>query len=211
MTFSVFLLLLLPLLVIVPQERSPEDVFARIRAASAEITDASATYVNTVQHRYGKQARSASGRVLIKRGNKYRIENDLQTIVTDGKTVWMYNPGTAQVMIDRYREQRLPLTPEVVLTGLPKELTPTGVREEKGWLILTVIPNKGSALSKMFTSAEVWCRPDRWIVERVESKDRNNTTTIIELSEVRLNSGIDDQEFQFTVTKSMTVVRLDRP
>src|SRR5512138_731005 len=91
------------------------ELVERVRAACAGVRDLSAAFHQTASNRSLGQVQEASGVLLLKRPGKMRWEYqkpDARLYVTDGKTLWAYNPGDKQVMVQEIAEaftSRLPL------------------------------------------------------------------------------------------------------
>jgi outer membrane lipoprotein carrier protein len=190
------------------QEPSPSDVLEKIRSRYSLINDASATFTQTVKMRFKKTSQQASGTVKIKKGNKYRLDTDQQTIVTDGKTVWMYNPNSRQVLKDRYKQNRQPFSPDKFLLGLPKEFSATNLEKDSQYYVLSLQPAKTSTTSSVITALKIWVNPGTWFFEKIEITDKNNTTTMVTLTNIGFNTGIPDKEFRFEILADMKLVDL---
>lgn len=190
------------------QQPSPSEILEKVRAKYSQLNDVSAYFTQTVKMKFKQTAQKNSGSVKIKRRNKYRIETVQQTIVTDGKTVWMYSPASKQVLVDTFKTNRLPFSPEQFLLGLPKEFSAETVESVAEHFVLTLKAIPKDTSRSLFTSLKVWVQPNEWTVEKIEYADKNNTVTFIELSDIRFNKGIDDKDFQFEISKDMNVVDL---
>jgi chaperone LolA len=188
------------------QQPSPSDVLASIRQRYQALRDASAGFSQTVKRRYAPVSKPTAGTVKIKRGNKYRIETDQQVIVTDGNTVWMYTPKTGQVLVDTYSAKRQTFSPDQFLLGLPKEVTPVSALQTDSIITLTLKPSGTAGALKSVATIAVRTVAGRWGIDAVELTDKNGTVTTIVLTGMRMNAGIDDAAFRFTVTDSMHVV-----
>lgn len=190
------------------QESSPTEVLEKVRARYAQMNDASASFTQTVKIRFKQTGQSNSGTIKIKKGNKYSIETDQQTIVTDGKKVWLYTPATNQVIVDQFKANRQTLTPEKFLVGLPKDFSATKIEKENNLVVLSLAPTQSNTVTSHITALKVWTTPGEWIVEKIEYQDKNGTTTTIALSDILFNKGIDDKEFQFDTTDDMKIVNM---
>jgi len=62
------------------------QILEKVQDAYAKVNDAFAEFTQTVSLKYAGIEQTYTGSVMMKRGNKYRIESQQQTIVTDGKT-----------------------------------------------------------------------------------------------------------------------------
>jgi outer membrane lipoprotein-sorting protein len=66
------------------QDVSPTEVLEKIQKRYSSLDDASAKFTEKVSFKYAKIEQSFAGTVKMKKGNKYRIESQQQTLVTDG-------------------------------------------------------------------------------------------------------------------------------
>lgn len=188
------------------QELSPAGVLENIRTTYSRMNDVSALFTQNVKMKFKRTGQTVSGSVKIKKGNKYRLETGQQTIVTDGATIWMYDPRTHQVLRDVYRQNRVQFSPDKFLLGLPKEFTALSVEKDSASVILTLQPSKPSSVSPMMTKLRVWADPATWLFHAIETTDKNSTVTTFLLSDLRFNKGIADSVFTFAVTHTMKVV-----
>lgn len=79
----------------------------------------SATYAQSVTDAQGKIVQEGSGKLQIKRPNLFRMENQTpqeSQIISDGKTLWFYDPFVEQVTINWVKEA-VNNTPFVLLTS----------------------------------------------------------------------------------------------
>jgi chaperone LolA len=186
------------------------EVLEKVQEMYANVSDASAEFAQTVSFKYAKLEQSFSGTVMMKKGNKYRIESQEQTLVTDGTTVWAYSPVNNQVLIDSYRENPNTFSPEKFLLGLPKNFRATFVEEKASGgpdaVVLKLLPK--SDAGKFVKSLKVWIDGNDWSVRKVEYVDMNETRTVYSLKSVTFNGGILDGRFTFVVPEKVEVVDL---
>jgi chaperone LolA len=74
------------------------------------VDDAVAQFEQQVKFGYSKIEQTFTGTLYMKKPNRYRIESEHQTIVTDGISVWAYSPANNQVILDHYKENQNSLT-----------------------------------------------------------------------------------------------------
>ena len=193
------------------------EVLEKVEEMYATVNDASAEFTQTVSFKYAKVEQSFSGTVSMKKKNKYRVESQQQTLVTDGATVWAYSPVNNQVLIDTYRESPNTFSPEKFLVGLPKNfraalvddntLNESSLRPEgHAATVLKLLPK--SDVSKFVKSMKVWINDNDWSVRRVEYIDMNETRTVYSLKSITFNSGISDERFTFKVPEKVEIVDL---
>ena len=189
---------------------SAAEVLEKVEETYANVEDASAEFTQTVSLKYAKIEQTFSGTVMMKKGNKYRIESQEQTIVTDGKTVWAYSPVNKQVLTDSYKENPDAFSPDKFLVGLPKNFRAAFVDDnaanDHAAYNLKLSPKSG--VSKYVKSLKVWIDDADWSVRSVEYIDMNETRTVYSLKDVRFNNGLPDDRFTFVVPEHVEVIDL---
>lgn len=199
------LLFVISLLVGSP-DPTPAELLEKVHARYRDTKDLSALFTQTVSLRYQKKGQTVTGAVKVKTGNKFRLESDRQTIVTNGTTTWLYDPSTKQVLKSPFKKGSKQMTPDKFLLGLPKELNPKSAERSGDRMVLTVEPSAGSALAAMIVQARLWVDAATGNFDKIEYSDKNGTTYSTVLTDVKINAGITDTVFEFTVTPEMRVV-----
>ncbi|MHB1048542.1 MAG: LolA family protein [Bacteroidota bacterium] len=193
----------------VAQERlTSQTVLQNVQKNYAGITSATASFVQTVTLRFGKNDQRQTGTVKIKQGNKYRVETPDQQLIADGKTVWIVSTANNQVLIDSFKENTRVFSPEKFLLGLPDEFSAKELKREQGLLKISLEPGAGSAKTGPVRTMTAWIREENWSVVRIVYTDRNRTHYDITLTDVRFNTPVNDAEFSFDPPAGMQVVDL---
>ncbi|MFA6455687.1 MAG: outer membrane lipoprotein carrier protein LolA [Bacteroidota bacterium] len=203
---KLFLIILFFFIPLYGQQLTPKDILEKISTRYAQMNDVSASFTHSVQLRYKKTARKQSGSVKIKKGNKYRLETEQQTIVTDGVTVWMYTPASKQVLVDKFKANRQPYSPDKFLLGLPKDFVPVRAETTDSLVLLSLQPAEKNTSMANIASMNVWASKDDWTVSKIEVTEKNGTLTAIQLTDLLFNKGLDDANFHFEITGDMHVV-----
>ncbi len=192
-----------------------DEIVAKVQETCARTQDLSAHFEQVATIKSLDQVQKAGGTLLLKRPGKMRWEYrtpEPRLFVTDGKTLWAYSPAEKQVVeqaVGQAFSSRLPLT---ILAGdcdLRKdfqvsEVTNAATRGSTTSAVLDLTPKRPEAgIARMLL--EVNLRDST--VTRTTIFDSQGNTTVITLSEVKLNSGIADQQFTFTPPAGVTVVK----
>jgi len=189
---------------------SAAEVLEKVQDVYANVEDGTAGFTQSVSLKYAKIEQTYSGTIMIKKGNKYRIESQEQTLVTDGATVWLYSPVNKQVLVDSYKETPDSFSPEKFLVGIPKNFRAALVDDNGADIhaayTLKLSPKAGVA--KYLKSLKVWIDDADWSIRGIEYIDVNETRTLYSLKDVRFNVGIPDDRFVFVVPEQVKVVDL---
>jgi len=173
------------------------------------IRDASVTFSQHVQFGVTKSEQTFSGKFSMKKGNKYRIEMDQQTIITDGKSVWSFNKINNQVLIDKYKEDPKSFSPDKVLVNVPGNYNSVLLGKEKSGeqevSILKLTPKNEKLNLKWM---KIWVDNDDWLMKKIQILDISDNLMTYTLNEIKINSDIADSAFQFVVPDSINVIDL---
>lgn len=182
-----------------------KEVTDRVQKRYDSAEDAVAQFTQLVKFGFSKIQQDFSGTLTMKKPNKYRIESEHQTLITDGTTVWAYSPVNKQVLIDHYKENQNSLSPQNFLLHLPENYYASVIGKDKNLIVLKLVPKDDQSFVK---SLKVWVEEGAWIVRRVEVLDVNETETTYTIREVKLNTHIKDQSFAFIPPSGTEVVDL---
>ncbi len=173
-----------------------------------DMTDATITFSQSVRFKVSKAEQSVTGTLLFKKPNKYRIETDERTVVTDGKTSWSWSPRNRQVVIDNYKEETHSLSPEQLLLSYPKDYYSTLVGEEKlagqSTYVLKLTPKEDNAFA---TAMKIWVSKD-WLIRKVEITDINGAVTTYIIEKISVDQELPDAKFTYQVPAKAEIIDL---
>jgi chaperone LolA len=189
--------------------QSGKEIIESLKKKYASIDDAVVKFEQTVKYGVSKFEQSFSGTFYFKKKNKYRIETDQQIVVTDGVTSWLYSKVNNQVIIDKYREDKDTSSPEKFLLSISDEYIPVILRTErnegKKIYILKLTPRDENS---SIESAKIWVVEGDLQITRVEITDISGTVTTYSVKSIKINSGVEDSIFKFSIPSGVKVVDL---
>jgi chaperone LolA len=142
----------------------------------------------------------------MKKGNRYRIELEDQTIVTDGKSVWTYTKSTHQVIVDAYKEDPASFSPDKVLVNVPDNYTAVLLEpDSSGHPILKLTPKRPRSSMKWM---KVWVDTDDMLMRTVQVLDASDNLTTYAVQDTKENVGIDDSRFRYEPPPGADVIDL---
>jgi len=190
------------------------EVVDKVDATCSRVQDLSARFHQTATNRSLGQVQEASGVVLMKRPGKMRWEYqkpEARLFVTDGRTLWDYSPVDKQVRVQDVGEAFSSRVPLSFLAGdcqLRREFTIAAVenaatRGSTSFMILDLKPKHPEAgIARMLLQVNL----QDYTIERTTLFDAAGNTTVVALTNLKLNTGLGDQQFQFTPPAGVTVV-----
>lgn len=187
---------------------SPQEIIENVQERYEDIDDAVIKFSQSVRFKVSKAEQTMLGTMYFKKNNKYRIETETRTVVTDGKTSWSYNPQNNQVIIDTYKEESHSLAPDKLLLSFPEDHFATMLGEVKlgkeDCQVLKLTPKDENSFT---TGMKIWINED-WLIKKIEVTDINAAVTTYTISKITLNTGLDAAKFSFSIPKDADVIDL---
>ncbi|MBE0644539.1 MAG: outer membrane lipoprotein carrier protein LolA [Bacteroidetes bacterium] len=200
------LIAVLPLMVVWAIDA--RKIIENVQERYDDMTDATLTFSQSVRFKVSKAEQSVKGTLLFKKPNKYFIETEDRTVVTDGKTSWSWSPRNHQVVIDNYKEETHALSPEQLLLSYPKDYFSTLVGEEKlagqSVYVLKLTPKEDNAFA---TAMKIWVSKD-WLIRKVEITDINGAVTTYIIEKISVDQDLPDAKFTYQVPEKAEVIDL---
>jgi outer membrane lipoprotein carrier protein len=203
-----------------PRAATPVDaVVDRVQATCLRTQDLSARFQQTATNRALGQVQEASGLFLAKRPGMMRWayeKPEARLFVTDGKTLWAYGPTEKQVVVQNVADalaSRLPLSFLAGNCNLATDfdialVENAGTRGSPTTRILDLKPKQPEAgIVRMLLEVTT----KGYTVDKTTLFDSYGNTTAIALTHLKLNTGLDDQQFRFTPPPGVSVVTPGKP
>ena len=186
-----------------------EEVLEKVKKKYDSITDAQLQFSQKTTFELSKVEQNVTGTLLLKKNNKYRVETREQTIVTDGVTVWSYSAANKQVLIDHFKMDENSISPEKILSGAPSEYVSTFLGTDKigtsDVFALKLVPRDEQSLVK---TMRLWIDNSTWLIKKAEIVDVNGKETDYLVTEVKINTGLQDSSFIYQVPEGAEAVDL---
>ena len=197
--------LLLLLAVLLPGIAGASSVEA-LKSLLEQTTTARARFAQMVLDKNMKTLQQVTGTMQFSRPGKFRWEYDKpfeQTIVSDGKQLWLYDKDLNQVTIRRL-DRALGSSPAALLAGsneIEKSYTLTSVGSQEGLDWLEAMPKtQDTAFEKVRLGF------GKSGLEAMELRDQFGQITVIKFSTIERNAKIPQEAFRFTPPKGADVI-----
>lgn len=124
------------------------------------------------------------------------------TLIVNGKTLWMYYPTLRQVdkvdISGKHRKlvQYLEMSQDGSAIKESYRLRLLENSEANGLLVVELIP-RTARVAKRVSKMKVWVDPQTWFITRVDMWEPNGDYSILRLQEVRLNGPVPDSVYDF--------------
>jgi len=154
----------------------------------------------------------SSGVMFIGTEDRFRLETEERTIVTDGVTIWSYSPLNNQLVIDKAKKSGSSILPREFLFSYSEKYDPFILKEyeEKDieWAILKLTPKP------QFRSAvryiKIWVRMDKWLVSRIDYVDLNGNTTTFDVKKLTEPKSLPAKTFDYKAPEGTAIIDLTK-
>jgi outer membrane lipoprotein carrier protein len=187
----------------------------RAVAAWANVKTLRASVEQTVVNPLTGRSMTSRGEVQQRRPGRFAVrftDPAGDVIVSDGTTLWLYLPSTTPGQVIRSSLGKtgaasLDLTEQFLAEPRAKyDVADAGadVVDGRGTRALRLVPKPGQQMP--FVRAKVWIDDKDGLVRQFEATDRSGITRKVKLSNVRLNSGVAEGAFKFSVPKGARLI-----
>ncbi len=211
-----FILLLLILLILIPlpvkgaTPMGAEEVVKRLREVQAKTKDFSADLHQEKKLSLMKEKIVSRGRIRFKKPDKVSIEffhPEPSQMVFDGKTVLLYYKE--EKMAERYSLRSNPLAERyLVFSKDPFQEKLAGwkiVEDRESFLVMEIIPKVKDPL---FVKTRLQVSKKDWMVIGMEMIEKNGDTTSIRYSNMKVNTGLIDSDFEIHLPKDVKITEV---
>jgi len=203
----------------VDEELTAEQIAEKMQQKQDSIEDYSYTMYMTIS--FGGQEQVMEADTMYKKPNKIKTVQKLpaetagSVAVSDGKTMWIYDPNQNTVMtmdLPEIAGQNEPDYQKLINTMLDEnDFSVVGVEKFDGRTAYVIeITSKDDTEVGLFGNVEVWIDKETWMPLKMEMKDSDgNPVYSAEYRNFRINTGISDEEFHFEIPEGAEIRTMD--
>ena len=203
------------------ENMSAEQIAQKMKEKQDSIKDFSATMVITSS--FGGKDEMAKAKIMNKMPDKSRIEylepaeTAGQVMVSDGKTIWTYDPKKNEVTKMDMPKINMTISEQDYTRSIKELLNQTDISylgadkfEERSVYLIKASPGNGSVSMGIYYN--MWVDSETWMPLKMEMFDKNDKLVIsTEYRDIKFNTGIPDSEFEFKVPEGAKVVTREPP
>ncbi len=204
--FSFFL----PFASIEAQTLTVDEVVQRIRESREKTKDFSADLLQEKKISLLKEKVISKGRIRFKKPDRISIEffhPETSQMVYDGKTFLLY--FKEEKMAERYQVQGNPVVEKYMLFSkdpFQEKLAQWRIVEDRETVLaLEILPKVKDPL---FVKTRMWISKKDWIITGMEMVEKNGDTTTLRYSNMRVNMGLADSDFEIRLPKDVKVTEI---
>ncbi len=185
----------------------PRDAESVFQAIQRKYGEASSIQVVFAQ----KDNPSITGKLTVKRDNKFMIELDDRIVICNGSTMWNYTPSKNKVIVSQYIDGSDAISPQKLFMSFPRTYTPTLLRESRStgddYVILALRPKNQQAVVGGLQKITMKLSPRTLEIAELEIFDGSNVRGWV-ISGLKTNINVSDSDFEFTPTDDIRVIDL---
>jgi outer membrane lipoprotein carrier protein len=192
-----------------------DEILTQVQANYEKINDFYAKFAQEATVRALNQVEKAEGEVWFKKPGKMRwnyYKPDKQEIVSDGRTIWLYNHEEKQVVESPLTEVVDTPTTTTLLSGLGNvkkqfnaSFSKVGFPDEDGYLI-DLTPKEDKSEEK-YDKVTIAVDKKDMMVKTIYLYDPFGNLTKVRLRDIEINKGIPDSLFNLKVPKGVEVIK----
>lgn len=182
-----------------------EDVMQNLRDKFEEAAAYSARFKQTLDAQFASSTSVVFGTIILS-GDRYRIETDDQTIVTNGETTWVHLIEDEQVIVNEYVDDEESFTPAHFLDERADRYRVSFAEEQNQAEFVVQLTAKSP--DTYIESATLWIDRESLKVSRIDVVDVNGAFIRFEMSDVTLLSEVPDSVFTFVPGDTLEIIDL---
>ena len=191
------------------------DVIRRLQARFEELRSLSARFEKRHYWKLGEQNLEIRGQLRVEKPDRFRLETDVQTVVTDGETAWNYTPADSQVILSRYESVRDDRSYEkllfdlILLGGYSDRFAPRDAgleRVDREWCHVVDLAARDE--DAYICRIRLWVDRREWLVRQVEYGNINDDVTTYRLWDLKVNKKLPASTFVFEAPGGVEVLDL---
>lgn len=189
-------------------DEKANEIIKKVKNKYDDVKTLNAEFIQAFHWKLADNTHQQKGKIWLKGKEKYRIEIEDQTIVSDGKTIWTFSQFNNQVIIDNVQksgeEIRLPkdLFFKYSEQYLPIYLQDAKIENEDCYVLELRAKTEDIFIKYM----KIWISVKIFVPIKIEQVDLNNNTRTYTLKNIELNQMINDDLFVYRIPESVEII-----
>lgn len=183
--------------------QNPKEIINKIQAKFNSISNFSAKVSQTFFNVHGTESGKATGNFIYKKKNKFIVDNNNQTIVSNGKYVWNYDKKFKRVVISNFSDDPTSFSLENFIYSYP-QLCKAQIIKDGDSDVLLLIPKDNDL---QFKEVKIWKTSDN-MISKMQLVDIGDLKYSFSLSDIMINQDFPDSKFEFLAPKGTQIIDL---
>ena len=194
-----------------------QEVLSEIQSRYEKTNDFEANFTQEYMGKVMKQANKGEGKVYFKKKGMMRWDYTVpsQKLISDGHTLWYYQPEEKQVLVSDVSKVLKEKTPLAFLAGegnLSRDFNLLNLNEsvsqkEDNYVVELAPREPLATLSKLILTVD----KKTYIVLQADVVDELGNVTRTRFIDTKTNIGLSNSFFQFTIPPGTDVIKMQEP
>lgn len=185
-----------------------DELIGQLRAKYDQVELMRANFTQKITSPFGEALPENRG-TLVLEGDRYRVETELQTFVTNGETTWIYDASEKQVLINDFVDDASTFSISRFLDNFHTEYEVLGTTlnyyqgTRHHELQLKSLVNEA-----FFKEVTLWVRDNDRVITRLSVVDANDAILDFDLDAIEINPYLEGDPFTFTPPDDAEIIDL---
>jgi outer membrane lipoprotein-sorting protein len=190
--------------------QSAEEIIKRVKQRHEAIKQVCADFTQTFHWKMADETQTTKGSICAENGIKFKIENQDQLIVTDGKTIWTQNKMNKQLMIDYAGNsaEDNPLLQSFFKKYIEEYQAELLGNDKIGEIAYYHLKLSAKSDDQFVHELELWVNQKTFYLYKVKQEDVNGNSTVYEVENINPNVQLSDDSFTLTAPEGYEVIDL---
>lgn len=192
------LLILLTVTISFAQQSDGTELLKQLQSKYNSIIDFTSSFKQVTQ------GKTSTGKFYYKAKDKFRLELNSRTIISDGKTVWNYTPVNKKVIVTSADDETNSFSIEDYVFNYPAKCDVSSSKSDDGKDILILKP-KTSELN--FKEIKLIINND-YLIDEIIMTDYMDNIYNVDLQNTKINQNLSDKLFTFDIPQGTQIIDL---
>jgi chaperone LolA len=185
-----------------------DEIIKKVKDKYDDLKTFQAEFTQRSYWKLADNVHEQKGKVWLKGKEKFRIETDDQTVVSDGKTIWTYSQFNNQVIIDNVEKSGDDIRlPKDIFFKYSEDYNPIYMQGEKiDNQDCHVLELKSKTDDIFIKYMKIWINVKIFVPIKIEQVDINDNSNTYFLSNIQVNVTIDGKFFIYDVPDSVEII-----
>ncbi len=154
-----------------------------------------------------EKSEQKSGSLILAPQNRFKIDLNGETFVSNGQLLWHYNKNVAQVTIDKLSKIDISSLPSNIFKSYLTQYS--YIEKQKTGSEVILEWKKNVAENSIYESITVWAVEKSGIVNKIQTVDRNGNINTYTFRNTIFGGKLSGKVFDFQVPKNVQVLNND--
>ncbi len=197
----------MPILLFASPENKANSIIKKVLKKYEQSKNIKVDFLQTFNWKLTENVSEQKGTIWLEGKEKFKIETEDQTIVSDGNNMWIYSKTNNQVIVDKVANAEDINLPRDILLNFSDQYTPSYIKEERiknQNCFLIELSSKGD--DQFIKQVKIWIETKNFTLVKIEQIDLNENVNSYLLSNFETNVPISASFFKYEIPDTVEVI-----